>query len=521
MNNRSLMWLLVVLFAVACGGTDSDEGLSGDPASTGPNDVRPDMNDGVPSGPSDNDASNSDDGPPPAPELDLLRRWPEEDRLTHDADFELRRVLEPERLEGACERWEAGERDESTKLLCGKWMFFYETFGTVGIPTRLLLFAQEWYFDYYGHGFEKFGFVPDPSSPEGFPIGLAPTTGKVGTLETRAFTCASCHFGQMPDGRYAVGYGNMELDYGRFLAGLGAPLSLSMNENSPDVHESIREEVLPHVHSAKQEFGYLFSLAGTGIELLGAGTNASASVEDQAKFMALKPGTMDFLTEPLVDDGVWTVSRILSLWNIPTPEHRSEIGMEHAYLSWTGGATNLDSFISGFVAIGVADPGAWPPERIEPLKAYLQSLRTPPLESVLHEESVESGARIFAQVGCADCHNGPSGESLQAYGYDEIGTDDAMRQIFNPDESGVLCCGFDDGSSSYVVTDGIKAPRLTGLENQTRFLHNGSLDSLQQLLCLQERPVDSNFAQGTWGHIYGCDLSVDERDELVEYLRSL
>ena len=37
------------------------------------------------------------------------------------------------------------------------------------------------------------------------PVGLAPTTGKLGSVETRAFTCASCHFGKMPDGRYAVG----------------------------------------------------------------------------------------------------------------------------------------------------------------------------------------------------------------------------------------------------------------------------------------------------------------------------
>jgi hypothetical protein len=450
-----------------------------------------------------------------------LQRWPEEDRVTHDWDTDLQAVLEDDRLQGACDRYASGQTDDETKLLCGKWMFFYETFGTVGIPTALLEFGQDWYQDYYGVGYSNFGFIADPNSPEGFPLGLAETTGMSGSLETRAFTCASCHFGQMPDGRYAVGYGNMELQYGKYIASIAAPLTLSINENSQDVHPDIRAEILPHVQAAKAAQGYNLALAGTGLQLLGAESTPQITVEQQEQFMAKPPGTMDFLTEPLVDDGVWTVSRILSLWNIPTEEMRAEIGMDHAFLSWTGGATTLDSFISGFVAIGVADPGEWGPERIEPLKAYLESLRVPPLRRELPQNAVEMGGEVFVEAGCMDCHNGPSGESLEAYGYDELGVDDAMRYIFNPNAAGELCCGFEEGDSTYVVTDGIKAPRLTGLENQRRFLHNGSVESLGQLLCLEERPVDNHFAQGSQGHEYGCDLSESERGMLVTYLLSL
>lgn len=524
---KTLAPLAIALFVLSACGTEVTD--AGDTGAGGPdnsgisanNDTTPQQgNSSTPSNATtvNNSMNGGNNG---QTELDVPRRWPAEERVTHDVDTRLEAVLETARLEGACERWEAGQRDEQTKMLCGKWMFFYESFGTVGIPSRLLLFSQEWYESYYGAGFENFGFIPDPNSPEGYPIGLAETTGRSGSLETRAFTCASCHFGQMPDGRYAVGYGNMELDYGRFIAGIGAPLTLSINENSQDVHPDLRAELVPHVQAAKATQGYTLAMAGAGLELLGAGTNGSISVEDQGRFLALPTGTMDFLTEPLVDDGVWTVSRILSLWNIPTPEMRDAIGMDHAYLSWTGGATTLDSFISGFVAIGVADPAAWPPERIEPLKAYLESLRTPELRRELPEGSVEMGAQVFADAGCGDCHMGPSGESLQAYGYDELGTDDAMRDIFNPNASGELCCGFEGGDSTYVVTDGIKAPRLTGLENQTRFLHNGSVETLPQLFCITERPQDGNYAQGSYGHTYGCDLPDGDRNLLITYLLSL
>ncbi len=453
------------------------------------------------------------------------RRWAMEQRYTHDADRMLGRVLERDNLEGACDRWVAGARDDVTKYQCGKWMFFYETFGTVGIPKGILEFNQKWYQDYFGPGFNKFGFVPDPNNDKGMPIGLAPTTGTLGdNIETVAFTCASCHFGQMPDGRYAVGYGNLQLDYGKFIATLGSPLSLSMNANDQNVHPDVRAELGPLVETAKQDQSYMIELGILGLSLLSASQENLPDAEGQAQFLALKPGTMDFLTPPLVDDGVWTVSRILSLWNIPSEAQRAELGMEHEMLSWTGGAKSLDQFISGFVAIGVSDPGEWGPERIEPLKAYVASLQVPELETSLSQPMVEQGAEIFVREDCVGCHNGPSGESTQAYSFDEIGTDGAMEFIFNPDENDVLCCGFDDGDDpdeSYQVTRGVKAPRMVGVENQTSFLHNGSVDSLQQLFCMQTRPVDNNFAQGSQGHEYGCDLSQADKTALIMYLNSL
>jgi hypothetical protein len=450
------------------------------------------------------------------------QRWPAGEAITHDVDRDLDAVLEIDRLEGACQRWSEGEHDEETKLLCGKWMFFFQTFGTVGIPKVLLTFAQEWYVDYYGAGFSEFGFVPDPNSDEGMPVGLAPTTGMLGDLETRAFTCASCHFGQMADGRYAVGYGNMQLDYGHFFASLGAPLMMSLDENSSDVHPDIRAELLSYVQAAKEDPSYQLAVAEAGLQLLDAGDAGQTTVEEQGRFLALEPGTMDFLTKPLVDDGVWTVSRILSLWNIPDDAMRAEAEMDHEYLSWTGGAMNLDSFIAGFVAIGVADPDTWTGDRIAPLEAYIRSLRTPPLERATNDEAVQRGREVFEEAGCDECHVGPSGEGNRAFTFEEVGTDAEMAKIFNPDEDGNLCCGFGDtNQGGYVVTRGIKAPRIVGVENQTRWLHNGAVPSLESLFCLQPRPESSEPAQSAQGHEFGCDLEETQRRDLIEYLFSL
>ena len=505
----------------------ANSNVNGDPSNNRPDNNSPDNglpSNNMPGNNTPNAGTNADTNGvtivPTAPQ-----RWARETRLTHDVDRDLAAVLETQNLEGACERWEAGDRDDETKYRCGKWMFFYETFGTVGVPADILKFSQKWFADtYYGDGFSNFGFVPDPADSDGMPIGLAPTTGEFEGLKTRAFTCAACHFGQMPDGRYAVGYGNMSLDYGRFIGGLGAPLSLSLNENDENVHPQIRAELAGPVQQAKQDQTYMIELGILGLSLLSAGPNSLMDAEAQARFLALRPGTMDFLTPPLVDDEQWTVSRILSLWNIPNEDQRAAAGMNHEQLSWTGGATSLDNFISGFVAIGVADADAWGPERIEPLKAYVSTLQVPDLEATIDASIASEGARLFVDEGCADCHIGPSGESNRAYSFEEVGTDPAMEFIFNPDANDDLCCGFDEQpgpDSTYDVTRGVKAPRLAGIENQTKFLHNGSVDGLRQLLCLDERPQDDNYAQGSQGHEYGCDLTQADRTALIVYMNSL
>lgn len=448
-------------------------------------------------------------------------RWPGTGTpITHDVDRDLAAVLETRQLTGACAAVEAGATDTATRLRCGKWMFFYETFGTVGIPAPLLDFNQKHFAaTYFGPGFERFGFVGDPASTKGLPLGLAATTGKLGTVETRAFTCASCHFGKLSDGRYAVGYGNVELDYGRFIASLGAPLSLSFNASDPKVHPQLRMELAQPVATAKAMSGFTAEAGLVGLSLLGAGSSGSLTIEEQGRFLGLQTGTMDFLTKPLVDDGVWTVSRILSLWNLTTAEQRAVTGQPHELLSWTGGVPTLENFLEGFVVIG-AGRAEWPTARLSPLAQYVRTLRTPALEQAPDAAEVSAGAQLFVAKQCLTCHDGPSGESHRVFTFAELGTDAAYGAIYNPGADGKPCCGL-GGDASY-VTRGVKAPRMTGLAWQKNFLHNGAVPTLEALFCLTPRPMVTTLAQTAVGHAMTCDdLTTREKEQLIAYLRSL
>ncbi len=143
---------------------------------------------------------------------------PDESEGLTNLSADLDRLLEDGELPGACDRYEAGEASgRRARLLCGKEMFFYESFDTAGAPAPLLDHLMASFPDEIGAGFERYGMVRDPGSPGGLPLGLAPTVplGDGGTVPAYAFTCASCHFAELPDGRYAVGAPNHAYDYGR------------------------------------------------------------------------------------------------------------------------------------------------------------------------------------------------------------------------------------------------------------------------------------------------------------------
>ena len=455
------------------------------------------------------------------------RAWPQlANPVTHDVDADLIAVLEKDALEGACEAYRAGDERRETRLRCGKWMFFYESFGTVGMPSHLLEIFQEWFQSFYGPSFSSMGFIPNPYANDQIPLGLVESTQRMGEMKTHAFTCAGCHFGQLPDGRYAVGYPNLQLDYGRFIASMVALIRLGMRPEDSGVHPVLRRDLSPAVHEARERSGFYTAMAGLGMNFLTRGGDVlteggiNLSLEEQLRFWRLRTGTMDFLTKPMVEDGVWTVSRILGLWNMPTQEQIDDTEMPHALLSWTGIGESLMSFLHGFVVVS-GSHDHWSDEELKPLADYIYSLRAPKPVVASDIEAVARGATLFAETGCVACHDGPSGESQALYPFETIGTDAALRDIYRPNEEGKLCCGLDVNGER--ATGMIKSPRLAGQRYRTRLLHNGALDSLEQLLCVTARPMDTlEAAKSTKGHRFGCDeLTATEKDDLIHYLEHL
>ena len=441
---------------------------------------------------------------------------PDESEGLTNVSADLDAVLEHGQLAGACDRYRTGQTDRKTMLLCGKWMYFYETFGTFGIPTALVTFMAKSFPDELGLGFSRLGMIPDPGSADDLPLGLAPTAPLNGSVDAVAFTCASCHFARLPDGRYAVGAPNHRFDYSSFILTLtlaptvGSGLSQA-SAHDPDAIAKIQPVLdrLAQDSSLKSQlFSTLLPLASVKLPTM------STAVEHD--YSTWPPGTMDFVIAPLpVDDGVHTVSKIIGLWGIPRPAEVASSGMSAGLLAWTGDAHGLEEFVRGFAVLG----GTTPPtdDQMKPLIEYIYSLRAPEDPAPPDPALVASGKMLYVTKGCAACHDGPRGSGKRAYTFDEIGTDPALAAWADPTLSGSACCGLPIAPGQ--LTHGVKSPRLVGTWALGRFLHNGSLTTLDQLFCLSPRPPVGVTPMRSDGHAFTCDgLSVDEKHALEAYL---
>jgi hypothetical protein len=423
----------------------------------------------------------------------------------------LEKLLEQGSLDGACDAYKANPMDRELMLKCGKWMFFYESFGTAGVPRTLVDILLANFPAELGPAFSSLGLLPDPFSEDGYPLGMADDGA-----EGLAFTCASCHMGQLPDGRYAVGAPNHDYEYGRHNLILVAFPALAGGELTQKIIPEVKETLQPMLDHYNDELDVQLQLWGWMMSMLGQEI-PSFTEESQLAYSEWEPGTMDFFIEPLpIDDGVHTVSKIAALWGVPTQAEVEASGMAHAMLGATGNTLSLNNFVRQFAGLGGGDINAWGPSDVVPLVAYIESLAPPAREE---QPGAEHGETVFRTEGCIDCHSGPRGSGHRLYDFAEVGTDDALARWMDPagDLSGLP--GVDMGPDT--VTGAIKSPRLVGLWAMDRYLHNGSVRSLEELLCITPRPASQPSPYSNQGHTFGCDtLSYEDKMALIDYLMS-
>ncbi|HUQ07390.1 MAG TPA: hypothetical protein VM261_33085 [Kofleriaceae bacterium] len=471
-------------------------------------------------------ASSSDDAPDPDPDptaVDPFAAPPDRGAGLTDVSADLDAILEHGALATACADYERAPDDRRLRLLCGKAMFFDEAFGTAGVPKPIVTWLLDSFPDEVGPGFARFGMVADPRSADALPLGLPPGPRLGGNVETVSFGCASCHFGRLPDGRYAVGAPNHAYDYGRMTLVMTLLPALAIPGADPSAHDADALAVVQPFRArmdANPALGTALITALLPLITGGGGMLPAFEPLDEHWYARWASGTMDFFIAPLpFDDKVHTVSKISSLWSFADEEELRAAGAPNLMLGWTGGTSSVHNFLAGFVDLGGGQIGEWPRERLAPLHDYVLSLRAPEPPAVAAADAAR-GREVWLAAGCQDCHGGPRGMGTEVYTFEEIGTDDAMRWWADgPDHDGAPYgdLRFQPGDT---ITHGLKSPRLVGLWAMSRFLHNGALDSLEQLLCVEPRGgiTEAAFADG--GHTYGCDLPESDRRALVAYLRS-
>lgn len=249
----------------------------------------------------------------------------------------------------------------------------------------------------------------------------------------------------------------------------------------------------------------------------------------------------------LPEDGTVGNSDIPSLWN-----QKQRVGLA---LHWNG---LLNSFWEVAVNSAIGDFATRDSIDLDSLKRiqdFLMELPPPKFPYSVEETLAVRGKEIFDN-SCASCHGFGQERTGTVIPVKEVGTDPHRVDAWTEAEVKAwqkFAEGYPFNFDSMVKTDGYVAVPLDGLWLRAPYLHNGSVPSLQDLL---EKPENrpqvfyrgydvydqekvgfvyegaeaqkvgfkydtSLVANGNQGHVYGTDLPGEDKDALIEYLKTL
>ena len=284
------------------------------------------------------------------------------------------------------------------------------------------------------------------------------------------------------------------------------------------------------------------------------------------------PGRIDpfnpvkFYNLGLPDDGTIGNSDIMPLWDLK--DTVEETNGRYA-LHWDGLLSDLDeTAIAGAIGDGMDYQGYTSAKptlaavidfiRLQkpPPSPFSAAVRTGDPYHVDAAE-VEQGKALY-QANCADCHEPGGARFRTVIAAAEIGTDrhridmwsEAAAESYTNYREG----GYDWGFHAFHKTNGYVANELTGLWLRGPYLHNGSVPTLKDLLAAPADrptrfyrgydlidPVGGGFVSqagtpaerfgtlydttvpgnGNSGHLYGTDLSAQDKERLLAFLKTL
>ena len=166
-------------------------------------------------------------------------------------------------------------------------------------------------------------------------------------------------------------------------------------------------------------------------------------------------------------------------------------------------------------------------EALYALTMYIYSLK-PPLNPNPVDVRAAAGKKLFEREGCSACHTAP------LYTNNKV----TLAEGFTPpkDHAKVLdilpvSVGTDPGLATKTRkgTGYYKVPSLKGLWYRGRYLHDGSLTTLEEIFDparLNDDFVPSGFKgvserRAVKGHNFGLNLTIGEREELIAFLETL
>ena len=399
-----------------------------------------------------------------------------------------------------------------------------------------------------GQGYEKLGFIYEAAGRDR-PIGV---TYGGGFIKVAGLNCATCHMGTVRDApdsprRIVAGMPANRMDlqaYARFLTACA---------QDPRFNASTLIDAMAKESDGPGFFDRLtYRLLVIGRTKQGILDRAQENSwfdrrppQGPGRVDTFNPYKVLFEFDMTRDDTVGTVE-LPSLWN-----QRMRQGM---WLHWDGNNNSVDERNKS-AAIGAgATPESLDLASLDRVAAWALDLRPPeyPRERI-NATRAELGRAVYT-AECSSCHE-PDGKAVgQVTPLAEIGTDPERLRSFTPalaERMNTIGEGRPWRFSHFRKTEGYANMPLDGLWLRAPYLHNGSVPTLRALLFPEERPAEfyRAFDVYDWanvgfissgpdaaregvafdtrlkgntnaGHTYGSQLTRDQREDLLEFLKT-
>ncbi|NVB42594.1 hypothetical protein G6O69_32520 [Pseudenhygromyxa sp. WMMC2535] len=369
--------------------------------------------------------------------------------------------------------------------------------------------------------------------------------------ELAAMNCLTCHAGEF-DGELVIGLGRHDADFTDDFGSL-----LALLPSLPEWTDAAAQI---------NKFAGRYEVLGPYIQTYVVGTNPA---DDVAVILAAhrNPYTLEWSDEALLD-----VEPPLLPVDTP-PWWRVAKKSGHFYNGMSRGDHRGTMMFASSLCVDTAAQAAQMLDYFADIRAYLASLEPPAYPGTIDQGLAEQGRELF-ECNCAGCHGSyaddPADESYPnlLIPLDVVGTDPLVAEVTS-NEGSVMLDWFNEsyyGGISQLVADdpfpGYVAPPLDGIWLTAPFLHNGSVPTIELVLDSSKRPTywrredydstnyDYDALGWAWealdygqdaapvgqakyiydttipghdggGHTFGDHLGADERDAVIEYLKTI
>jgi mono/diheme cytochrome c family protein len=400
-----------------------------------------------------------------------------------------------------------------------------------------------------GTGYERLGFTYEGERRDR-PIGF---TSGGGFVKLAGLNCATCHVGTVRDTatsprRIIPGMPANRVDlqaYARFLTACAQDERF----NASTLMDAIEKEGSDL--NFFQRLTYRLLVVGRTRRGILERTEQNAWFDRRppqgpGRVDTFNPYKVLFEYDMSKDDSVGTVE-LPSLWN-----QRMRQGM---WLHWDGNNNSVDERNKS-AAIGAgATPDSLDLPSLDRIAAWALDLKPPgyPPERI-DRARAERGRPIYT-AECSSCHEPGAAAIGQVTELAAIGTDPERLRSFTPDlakRMNTIGEGRPWKFSHFRKTEGYANMPLDGLWLRAPYLHNGSVPTLRALLFPEERPATFYSAYDVYdwtnvgfvstgadaeregvqfdtrlkgnsnaGHVYGSKLTREQREDLLEFLKTL